>query len=74
MDSEALFVQEFETADFALFDLAFRLVLGTVIDTVDIISWCRDLFETFRSVITREGFVTTLAVDVEGKIFDHIRL
>jgi len=41
---------------------------------VDIVGRSRDLLESLRGVITREGLVASLAVNVEGKVLDHIRL
>lgn len=70
--SQALLVQELETANITLFDLSFRPILGAIIDAVDIVSRCWNLFEPFRRVVAGKRFVTTLAIDVEGKIFDHV--
>lgn len=74
VDAQALLVQELEAADLALFDLALGPVLGTVVDAVDVVRRGRDLLEPFRCVVAGKGFVASLAVDVEGKIFDHVRL
>jgi hypothetical protein len=72
MDSQTLLVQELEAAHLTLFDLTLCPILGTVVDAVDIVRGCWDLFEPFRSVIAGKCLITSLAVDVEREIFDHV--
>lgn len=72
VDPQTLLVQELEAADLTLFDLPLGPVLGTVVDAVDVVGGSRDLLESFGRVVAGEGFVASLAVDVEGKIFDHV--
>lgn len=74
VDSQGLLVQELEAAHLTLFDLTFGSVLGTVIDTVDVVGGSGDLLEPFGCVVAGECLVASLAVDVEREVFDHVRL
>lgn len=70
MDSKSFFVQEFKGAIITGSDQVLGLILGTVIDTMDIIVGRGDLLESFRCKVTRKWFATSGTVDGEGKGFD----
>jgi len=72
VNSQALLIQKLEATDLAFLDLTFCPILRAVVNTVDIISWGWDLFESLWSVVAGEGLVAPFTIDVEREVLDHI--